>query len=92
MGLILEITSMKYDQYHPRIFRVNAKNTHFTFFFVSHMQRHIIPTTSRSENPFPNMKIIHAYLPTLDQISWRLGAKICPILVLTFKVAQGQIQ
>ncbi len=34
----------------------------------------------------------HEYLPMLDMNLWRLGTKICPIPILTFKVAQGQIQ
>ncbi len=43
-------------------------------------------------SPFSNMKIIQEYLPMLDPIFlWTLGAKICPIPVLTLKVTQGQI-
>ncbi len=35
---------------------------------------------------------MHEYLPPLDPILWRMGAKIYPKRILTFKVAQGQIQ
>ncbi len=38
------------------------------------------------------MKVMDEYLPLLDPILWRLGANIYPIRILTFKVAQGQIQ
>ncbi len=69
------------------------------FFFVSWTKRHIIPKSSPRVYDnlqkyffFSNLIVIHEYLPMLDPILWRLGAKICPVLVLTFKVAQGQIQ
>ncbi len=42
-------------------------------------------------SPFPNMKVIHEYLPLLDLILWRLSAKMYLIRILTFKIIQGQI-
>ncbi len=43
-------------------------------------------------SPFPNMKVLHEYLQRLDPILWRLGAKMYPIRILTFKVVEGHIQ
>ncbi len=42
-------------------------------------------------SPLLNMKVIHEHLPMLGLILWGQSAKIYPILILTFKVAQGQI-
>ncbi len=79
-GTHLEITIMKYMTSIGQGFSYfnNTRNTvfHILFFFESQANRHVIPK----------------YLPMLDPILWRLGAKICPILILIFEVAHCQIQ
>ena len=97
-GTYLQITFMKYDKYCPRILGDKAENTLFHIFFPqSQAKRYTTQKTTPAcmitwGSPFPNMNVIHEYLPLLDPILWRMGAKMYPIWILTFKVAQGQIQ
>ena len=70
-GTYLQITFMKYDQYCPQILGVDARNILFHIFFrkverKGTLHRKSTPAcmiTQRS--PFPNMKLIHEYLPLL---------------------------
>ncbi len=98
-GTCLQITFTKYDQYCPPIQGLGAQNTLFSHFFFWKVEqkgilhRKSIPAcTITYGSPFPNMKVTHEYLPLLHPILWRLGAKMYLIRILTFKVAQGQIQ